>query len=115
MRAAYVALDGLPVTANGKLDRKALPAPELDAYIVRAYEAPIGEAEQAIAQIWSDVLKIERVGRHDNFFVLGGHSLLVVRVIERMRRVGLHVDVRTFFTSPTHPFDDWDNQERMAA
>ena len=84
--AAYVALDVLPVTANGKLDRKALPAPELDAYVVRMYEAPIGEAEQAIAQIWCDVLKIERVGRHDDFFELGGHSLLAVRVLSRLRQ-----------------------------
>jgi len=98
--AAYVRLAKLPLTANGKLDRKALPAPERGAYWVREYEAPEGEAERALAEIWADVLKVERVGRYDNFFELGGHSLLVVRVIARLRQVGLDVDVRTLFVTP---------------
>ncbi|HSJ76879.1 MAG TPA: amino acid adenylation domain-containing protein, partial [Gemmatimonadales bacterium] len=98
--AAYVRLEQLPLTPNGKLDRKALPAPERDAYWVREYEEPEGEAERALAEIWADVLQVERVGRHDNFFELGGHSLLVVRVIARLRQVGLDVDVRTLFATP---------------
>ena len=98
--AAYVRLAKLPLTPNGKVDRKALPAPETDAYWVREYEEPKGEAERALAEIWADVLKVERVGRHDNFFELGGHSLLVVRVIARLRQVGLDVDVRTLFVTP---------------
>ena len=60
-----------------------------------------GRAERALAEIWEDVLKVERVGRRDNFFELGGHSLLAVRVIARMRRVGLEVDVRAMFATPT--------------
>jgi amino acid adenylation domain-containing protein len=99
--AAYVRLEVMPLTANGKLDRKALPAPEGDAYATRGYEAPVGDTEAAVAEIWAEVLKLERVGRHDNFFELGGHSLLVVTVIERMRRIGLQVDVRALFTTPT--------------
>jgi len=99
--AAYVALDALPLTPNRKLDRRALPAPEEDAYAVRAYAEPVGETEAALARIWCEVLDLERVGRDDNFFELGGHSLLAVRVIERMRRAGLHADVRTLFLSPT--------------
>jgi aryl carrier-like protein len=99
--AAYVELASLPLTPNGKLDRKALPAPDGDAYAVREYEAPIGEVETALAQIWCEVLNIDRVGRHDNFFELGGHSLLMVRVIERMRALGLKADVRSLFTAPT--------------
>ena len=99
--AAYVSLDAFPVTTNGKLDRKALPAPEVNAYVTRAYEAPIGTVEEALAQIWVEVLKIERVGRQDNFFELGGHSLLAVTMIERMRRADLQVDVRALFMSPT--------------
>src|SRR6202021_4071787 len=83
--AAYVVLDALPLTANGKLDRRALPAPDGSAFASRAYEPPMGEVEESLANIWCEVLAIERVGRHDNFFELGGHSLLVVRVIERMR------------------------------
>ena len=92
--AAYVRLTVMPLTPNGKLDRKALPAPEVDAYAVHGYEAPQGEIETALAAIWGDVLKLDRVGRHDNFFELGGHSLLAVTLIERMRRKGLQVDVR---------------------
>ena len=99
--AAYVALEALPLTPNGKVDRKALPAPDDSAYARRTYEAPQGEVEQTLAQIWSEVLRVERVGRHDNFFELGGHSLLVVRVIDRMRAAGLDADVRTLFTAST--------------
>jgi aryl carrier-like protein len=99
--AAYVSLEAMPLTPNGKLDRKALPAPEVDAYAARGYEAPVGEIETALAEIWAEVLKLERVGRHDDFFALGGHSLLVVRLIERMRERGLHIDVRAFFVTPT--------------
>ncbi|CAG1011851.1 partial peptidyl carrier protein, partial [Burkholderiaceae bacterium] len=65
------------------------------------YEAPQGPTEQALAQLWAEVLQLPRVGRHDNFFELGGHSLLAVSVIERMRRHGLHVDVRALFDSPS--------------
>ncbi|WP_010453150.1 AMP-binding enzyme, partial [Pseudomonas asplenii] len=82
--SAYVQLDALPLTANGKLDRRALPAPDQDALLSRAFEAPLGSVEITLAQIWADVLKVERVGRHDHFFELGGHSLLAVTLIERM-------------------------------
>src|SRR5262249_31766343 len=70
--AAYVRLESLPLTANGKLDRKALPAPEVDAYVVRQYEAPQGVIEELLAGIWAELLKLDQVGRHDNFFELGG-------------------------------------------
>ncbi|HEU4560714.1 MAG TPA: amino acid adenylation domain-containing protein, partial [Longimicrobium sp.] len=98
--SAFVALDALPLTANGKLDRKALPAPEGDAYARRSYEAPLGETEQALAETWADVLGVERVGRWDHFFELGGHSLLAIKLIGRMRRAGLYADVRALFTTP---------------
>jgi amino acid adenylation domain-containing protein len=98
--AAFVPLEALPLTANGKLDRKALPAPEGDAYARRSYEAPLGEVEAALAGIWAEVLGVERVGRWDNFFQLGGHSLLAIKVIGQMRRAGLHTDVRALFTTP---------------
>ncbi|MBV4511467.1 amino acid adenylation domain-containing protein [Pseudomonas sp. SWRI22] len=99
--SAYVWLAQLPLTANGKLDRKALPAPDQAALISRGYEAPQGEVESLLAQIWQDVLKLERVGRHDHFFELGGHSLLAVSLIERMRQVGLSADVRVLFSQPS--------------
>ena len=99
--AAYVRLEAMPLTPNGKLDRKALPAPDADAYSKRIYEAPQGEIETRLAEIWAEVLKQDKIGRHDNFFELGGHSLLAVTLIERMRRNGLKVDVRTLFAIPT--------------
>ena len=99
--AAYVPLESMPLTSNGKLDRKALPAPDGGAYASRAYEAPAGDVEMTIAAIWRELLKVERVGRNDNFFELGGHSLLVVVALERLRRVGLHVDAGDLFASPT--------------
>ncbi|HEU0054821.1 MAG TPA: amino acid adenylation domain-containing protein, partial [Longimicrobium sp.] len=98
--SAFVALEALPLTPNGKLDRRALPAPEGDAYARRGYEAPLGEVETALAEIWAEVLGLERVGRWDHFFELGGHSLLAIRLIERMRREGLYMEVRALFTTP---------------
>ena len=99
--AAYVYLEAMPLTPNGKLDRKALPAPERDAYATHGYEPPRGDTEQRLAAIWADVLKLEHIGRHDNFFSLGGHSLLAITVIERMRRIGFNLDVRSIFIAPT--------------
>jgi len=99
--AAYVRMERMPLTANGKLDRKALPTPGTDAFGVRGYEAPQGEIEEKLAAIWVEVLKVERVGRHDNFFELGGHSLVAVALIERMRQQGLRAEVRMLFDAPT--------------
>jgi hypothetical protein len=74
---------GLPLNANGKVDRKALPEPgRMDA---EAYEAPADDAERALAGLWSELLGVERVGRHDNFFALGGHSLLAVQLVSRLQ------------------------------
>jgi len=99
--AAYVLLASLPLTTNHKIDRKALPAPDRQALILRAYEAPQGEIETLVAQIWEQLLNVERVGRFDHFFELGGHSLLAVKLIERMRQQGLSADVRVLFNQPT--------------
>ena len=99
--ALFVHLEALPLSPNGKLDRKALPAPDLAAQSAREYEAPIGEVETALAQLWAELLKVERVGRHDHFFELGGHSLLAVNLVARMRRAGLSADIRVLFNQPT--------------
>ncbi|HYW09520.1 MAG TPA: amino acid adenylation domain-containing protein, partial [Longimicrobium sp.] len=99
--AAYVWLERMPLTTNGKLDRRALPAPEADAYGVREYEAPLGEAEEALAAIWAEVLGVERVGRRDNFFDLGGHSLLAAQVTSRVRHaLGVEVAPGALFEGP---------------
>jgi hypothetical protein len=84
--AAYVRLEWLPLTPNGKLDRAALPAPEGDAYATREHEAPVGTVEEALAEIWTELLGVERVGRGDDFFLLGGHSILAVQMISRVRQ-----------------------------
>ena len=99
--SAFVVLDALPLTPNGKLDRKALPAPDAAAVIARAYEAPQGEIEQAIAAAWQELLGIERVGRHDHFFELGGHSLMAVRLASHLRRaLGIELPLRQLFAHP---------------
>jgi hypothetical protein len=91
--AAYVRLESLPLTATGKVDRKRLPGPDAGAYVVRGYEAPVGEVEETVAGIWAELLQQERVGRYDNFFELGGHSLLAVRMITRVQQQ-LYVEVK---------------------
>jgi len=100
--AAYVRMNRMPLTANGKLDSKALPMPAGDARAERGYEAPKGEIERRLVEIWTDVLKVERVGRQDNFFELGGHSLLAMQVMARIRHIfDLELPVRRMFEEPT--------------
>jgi amino acid adenylation domain-containing protein len=117
---AYVQLEVWPLTANGKLDRQALPAPTASARTLQTYEPPRGELEVKLAQIWSEVLRVERVGRHDSFFDLGGHSLLVMRLLGRVSSaLGVDVNVAALFGAPTlsefadrisrshHPREEW--------
>ncbi|WP_460732403.1 amino acid adenylation domain-containing protein, partial [Lysobacter tyrosinilyticus] len=99
--AAYVRLEALPLLPSGKLDRRSLPAPDDEAFVQRAFEAPQGRTETILARIWTDLLHVERIGRDDNFFELGGHSLLAVQLMERLRREGLHADIRVLFAKPT--------------
>lgn len=98
---AFVSIAVLPLHPNGKLDRRALPVPGNESRPSTAYEAPLGHKEEAIAAIWSELLHVERVGRHDSFFELGGNSLLLVDVIERLRLQGWRVEARSIFDQPT--------------
>jgi hypothetical protein len=85
--AAYVMLERLPMTASGKVNRRALPEPETGRTELEAtYTAPRTPAEEVVAGIWAEVLRIERVGIHDNFFDLGGHSLLLIQVRSELGR-----------------------------
>jgi len=99
---AWMELEKLPVTPNGKLDRKALPEPALARPdLDETFVAPRGEVEQAIAEIWQEVLGVERVGVHEKFFQLGGHSLLLVRVHARLReRFGTELSMMDLFKYP---------------
>jgi amino acid adenylation domain-containing protein len=99
--ADWVVLAALPLTSNGKTDRAALPAPDASA-AEREYAAPRTAVEEVLAEIWRDVLGVERVGVHDDFFALGGHSLLATRVVTRTRRM-LHAELplRVLFETPT--------------
>jgi len=98
--AHFAVLDSLPLTSSGKLDRKALPAPELTAPS-QAYVGPRNATECMLAALWQEVLAVPQVGIHDNFFELGGHSLLAVKLVDQMRQADLAVDVRALFASPT--------------
>jgi len=99
--AAYVRLEALPLTPNGKPDRKALPAPEHAADTDR-YVAPRKPVEEVLAGIWAKVLRRERVGVHDSFFDLGGHSLLIMRLLANIQATfDLEISIRTVFSMPT--------------
>jgi acyl-coenzyme A synthetase/AMP-(fatty) acid ligase len=98
--AVVVQLASLPLNANGKVDRKALPEPEQSVKTV--YEAPQGDVETALAAIWAEILGVERIGRHDNFFELGGHSLMAVQAAALLAsRHACEVPVRAFFEAST--------------
>jgi acyl carrier protein len=100
--SAFVVLERLPLTPNGKLDRRALPAPGLEAYATRQYAAPQGRIESALAEMWQGLLGIDRIGREDNFFDLGGHSILGIRLIALIaERLGAQPSVGTVFQYPT--------------
>ncbi|MDD1013909.1 non-ribosomal peptide synthetase [Pseudomonas rubra] len=97
---AFVELAALPLTANGKLDRRALPRPERSALIEQGYQAPEGELEHSLAQLWAELLEVERVGRHDRFFSLGGHSLLAMRMVSQVRlRLGVELPLTDLFAN----------------
>ncbi|MFE4517494.1 amino acid adenylation domain-containing protein, partial [Kitasatospora sp. NPDC056783] len=99
--AAFVPLDRLPLTPNGKTDRRALPDPgPVQATAVPGRE-PATDTERRIARIWADVLGLEQVGADDNFFLLGGDSILSMQVVSRLRRDGLHLATRDLFSHQT--------------
>jgi amino acid adenylation domain-containing protein len=100
--SAILLLETMPLTANGKIDKRALPAPDDAGNAADSYAAPRNETEQTLATIWQEVLKKERVGINDNFLELGGHSLLAIRVLGKISKAfGVRLALRTLFDSPT--------------
>ena len=105
--SAFVFLDAIPVTPNGKVDRRALPAPDFSAESSANLSAsdtddiPRTESERILVRIWSELLKLERIGLNDNFFHLGGDSILSIQVVARARQSGLLLTPRQIFEHPT--------------
>ena len=101
--SAFEVLDALPLMPNGKIDRQALPAPDLSGIIDEAvYTPPRTYIEEMLTGIWAEVLGVDRVGIHDNFFEAGGHSLLATQVVSRIRKMfNVEIPLRTLFERPT--------------
>jgi hypothetical protein len=94
--AAIVVLENLPLNANGKVDRRQLPEPEFTG--ADEYEAPQGEVEEMLAEVWKDILGINQIGRNDNFFELGGHSLAILRVQQKLQQsLPVSLSLRVYF------------------
>ncbi|MCQ8129233.1 non-ribosomal peptide synthetase, partial [Methylomonas rivi] len=98
---AFVVLDAMPLSANGKMDRQRLPAPDWGEQYSNQYMAPRNEAEQTLVEIWQQLLAIDRIGRHDNFFELGGDSILSIQVVSRARQAGIVISPKQLFERPT--------------
>jgi amino acid adenylation domain-containing protein len=97
----YMALPDLPLTGSGKVDRRALAAMDMSFAARATYEAPTGPVETALAAMWTELLKVPRIGRHENFFELGGHSLLLVELIDRLAQRDWRIEARDLFRQPT--------------
>jgi len=100
--AFFVRIDEIPLTPNGKIDRRVLPQPQRDQIETKRYIAPRNESEQALAAIWAKLLKVDKVGINDNFFALGGHSLLAARLVTQIREECMvQMPLRSVFEAPT--------------
>ncbi len=99
--SALVVLESLPLTPNGKVDRQALPAPDVSAQLQQQYQGPRTPTEEVLAQIWAEVLGVQRAGIHDNFFELGGHSVIAIQIIAKAAEAGIKVTVLQLFEHQT--------------
>ncbi|MEH2048358.1 amino acid adenylation domain-containing protein [Nostoc sp.] len=101
MPHTFVILESLPLTPNGKVDHRSLPAPQSRGELEVSFVAPRTQIEQTLAQIWAKVLRLEQVGIHDNFFEVGGDSILSIQVITRANQVGINLSVKQLFGHQT--------------
>jgi amino acid adenylation domain-containing protein len=101
--AKFVSLETLPLTTNGKLDKRRLPAPEADTRD-GSEETFLSQVEEGLAKLWAEILRLNRVGRQDNFFDIGGHSLAAMQLVAKVReQFGAELDIRSIFEEPTIP------------
>ena len=99
---AFVALEEMPISLNGKIDRGKLPVPDQSRPDLKeAFVEPVGETQQTLARIWSEVLRVEPIGAHDNFFTLGGESILAIQVVARANQAGLRLQPKHLFEHQT--------------
>jgi amino acid adenylation domain-containing protein len=97
----FVMLDEMPLTTNGKVDRRSLPVPD-KSELEKEYVAPCTEVEKVLAEIWSEMLGIERIGKHDNFFEIGGHSLIAFQMLSRInKKFSINMQIQTIFERQT--------------
>jgi acyl carrier protein len=97
----FVILDRLPLTPNGKVDRKALPAPDSTTVSAATFVAPETPTERALADLWQETLRVDRIGVNDNFFESGGHSLLAMQLVRRIRDLfGVEIPLKSLFQRP---------------
>jgi amino acid adenylation domain-containing protein len=100
--SAVVLLEKMPLTPNGKIDRRSLPVPDIQSSLTANFVAPRNPTQEVIAGLWSEVLNLQQIGIHDNFFELGGHSLLGTQIISRLRSLfQIDIPLRRLFESPT--------------
>ena len=96
--AIWMELKELPVTPNGKIDKRALPVPDDSEILIKQYEPPRNETDEKLAVIWQELLGVDRIGIYDNFFELGGHSLIATRVISLIKtEFSLNIQIKTLF------------------
>ena len=99
--SSFMRLKALPLSPNGKLDRKALPAPAPATQVWRQHQAPQTAQEQLLAALWSELLGVTQIGLDDDFFELGGHSLHAIQLLVKLKRSGYPVVIKTLFAHPT--------------
>ncbi len=97
----WVELEEMPLTSNGKIDKKSLPEIDESLLLRRKYVAPRNKVEEELVAVWQELLNLDKIGIYDNFFELGGHSLLVVQLISRIQKLDLHIEIKDVFIDAT--------------